>query len=75
MLICARRITQLHTPDGHVLLLTVHVSDAAGTPVLFPATADELPDDPYAQLLYDLSSEMPLNYHADIANRNAPAGT
>lgn len=64
----ARRIRELCTIDGHVLLLNVHVSAATGTPALFPTRADELPANTYARLLYDLSSEMPGNYHLDIAN-------
>lgn len=68
LLTITRRIRQLHTIDGHVLLLNVHLSEVAGAPTLFPCRADQLPDDPYARLLYDLSSAMPARYHADIAS-------
>lgn len=67
LLAAARRIKNLHTTDGHVLLLNIHLSSAAGDPVLFPTAPDDLPDDPLARLLYDMSSEMPQVYHADIA--------
>ena len=68
LLSLAARIKQRCTIDGHVLLLNVPLSGAEGTPTLFPTRADELPPDAYARLLYDLSSEMPVNYHPDIAN-------
>lgn len=64
----ANRLRQLHTADGHVLVLNVHLSGAAGTPTLFPRHTNDLPNNNYARLLYDLSSEMPARYHADIAS-------
>ena len=64
----ATRIKQRGTIDGHVLFLNVHLSGAAGNSVLFPAKVDELPHNTHARLLYDLSSEMPANYHMAIAN-------
>ncbi len=67
LLAAARRIKNLHTTDGYVLLLNIHLSQAEGAPVLFPVTPDDLPNDPLARLLYDMSSEMPQVYHADIA--------
>lgn len=67
LLTAARRIKDLHTTDGHILLLNIHLSSAAGDPVLFPTAPDDLPNDPLARLLYDMSSEMPQVYHADIA--------
>ena len=36
-------------------------------PVLFPASADELPEDRYARLLFDISSPMPALYRDEIA--------
>lgn len=67
LLDCGDRIRQLHTIDGHVLLMNIHLSDEAGKSIQFPAHIRDLGDDPQARLLYDLSSEMPASYHSDIA--------
>ena len=37
-----------------------------GNPVIFPWSPRELPDDPYAKLLFEMSSEMPDRYRAII---------
>jgi hypothetical protein len=63
----ALRIKNLHTKDGNVLLLNIHISEAGGNAVLFPQNNSQLPNDEYAQLLYKMSSEMPNAYNADIA--------
>ena len=56
----ARSITSLHTDDGNVLMINCHVSSVAGARVvLFPQTVEELPPDPYAKLLFEMSSTMP----------------
>ena len=68
LLQAARRIKSLHTADGNVLLLNVHLSDTEHTPVLFPQKSNDLPEDNYAQLLYRMSSEMPAIYNTDIAH-------
>ncbi|GAB4049576.1 vWA domain-containing protein [Spirosoma litoris] len=62
------RLKSLHTMDGHVLLMNIHVSDEQGKTILFPSKAAELGTDQYARLLYDMSSEMPAPYHTDIAS-------
>jgi len=67
LLACCDQLKSLHTTDGHVLLMNIHVSDEKGKTVLFPSKAAELGTDQYARLLYDMSSEMPAPYHADIA--------
>lgn len=63
----AHRIKDLHTTDGNVLLLNVHLSSAANTSVLFPTYSHELPNNEYAQLLFKMSSDMPAVYNSDIA--------
>lgn len=68
LLACCTRLKSLHSTDGHVLLMNIHVSDEQGKTILFPSKADELGNDPYARLLYDMSSDMPASYHADIAS-------
>ncbi|MCX6219085.1 hypothetical protein [Spirosoma sp.] len=68
LLACSERVRQLHTLDGHVLLMNIHIAPERGKAVLFPSNASELGNDPYARLLYDMSSEMPPPYHTDIAS-------
>ncbi len=68
LLAACNSLKSLHTVDGHVLLMNIHVSDEQGKTILFPYKASELGNDPYARLLYDMSSEMPASYHADIAS-------
>ena len=68
LLACCNRLKNLHTTDGYVLLMNIHVSDEQGKTILFPSKAAELGSDPYARLLYDMSSGMPGPYHADIAS-------
>lgn len=68
LLACCDRLKRLHTIDGHVLLMNIHVSDERGKTILFPSQAGDLGTDPYARLLYDMSSDMPAPYHADIAS-------
>ena len=63
----ARRIKDLHTSDGNVLLLNIHLSNIDEEPVLFPSSQDLLPNDEHAVLLYDMSSEMPKIFNPEIA--------
>lgn len=63
----ADKLRSLSTADGNVLLLNVHISDSERHPVLFPASADDLPKDRYARLLFDISSPMPVLYRDEIA--------
>jgi hypothetical protein len=64
----ALRIKSLHTNDGNVLLLNIHISSSKEQSVLFPQSINQLPDDEYAKLLYNMSSEMPTIYNSAIAN-------
>lgn len=63
----ADKLKALGTIDGNVLLLNVHIGGAGAQPVLFPARADELPQDRYARLLFEISSPMPPLYREEIA--------
>lgn len=63
----ANRIKQLHTFDGNVLLMNIHLSDVDTQPVLFPTYVNELPNDKHAQLLFNLSSDMPTIFNVDIS--------
>lgn len=55
----AREIAAIHTNDGAALLYNVHITDINSAPVIYPAAPDALPRDPYAHLLFELSSEIP----------------
>lgn len=63
----ATRLRSLATTDGHVLLLNIHIAGSGSEPILFPASADELPENRYARLLFDISSPMPALYRDEIA--------
>jgi len=54
----AKIIREMKSEDGNVLIFNLHISSRSDAPVLYPASADELPDD-YAKLLFGMSSELP----------------
>lgn len=54
----ANRIMNLSSSDGNVLLFNVHLSSRRASPIEFPSSIDELPDN-YAQLLFNMSSILP----------------
>jgi hypothetical protein len=54
----ARQVRSAQTADGSTLLFNLHVSSAAAGEVLFPNSAQNLPDK-YASLLFDMSSQLP----------------
>ena len=64
----AAAIRATGTADGNTLMINIHLAKSCDTrPVLFPSSPDELPAQRYARLLYDISGEMPANYHDVIA--------
>lgn len=54
----AARLRSLATADGPVLVFNLHVSAGQAAPIVFPARADDLPDD-FARLLFGMSSPLP----------------
>jgi hypothetical protein len=62
----ARRLTALKTSDGNALLINCHIAGGDEAPVVFPETAADLPADPYARLLFEMSSELPGRHRAVI---------
>lgn len=54
-----KKIMELSTSDGNVLLFNCHISSTEAEPILFPAETSELPADEFAQLLFRMSSELP----------------
>ncbi len=66
LLVTARRLTSLQTTDGNVLLVNCHITGDGDNPVIFPWSPLELPEEPYARLLFQMSSEMPPRYRSVI---------
>lgn len=48
-------VTDLRTDHGHALVYSFHISDKAGTPILFPSDQSQINDE-FALLLYEVSS-------------------
>lgn len=65
----AQRLTRLRTDDGGVLLFNLHISDAGGAPITFPADTSRLPN-VYARSLFEMSSELPQHMRAYAANNH-----
>lgn len=53
----ASHLAKIHTDDGEVLILNIHVSSLGVDPIRFPTSASGLPDD-YAKLLFRMSSQL-----------------
>lgn len=63
----ANDLKNIGTQDGNTLLFNVFVeSSTQSEAVLFPHDLSQLPNDTHAQLLYEMASLMPKNYHQDI---------
>ncbi|MBF0562152.1 MAG: hypothetical protein HQL37_09050 [Alphaproteobacteria bacterium] len=58
LLQAARKITNLKTGDGHALLFNCHIDADGKHPIVFPRSTMQLPNDPNAKLLFEMSSEM-----------------
>jgi len=54
-----KRVMELSTSDGNVLLFNCHISSIEAEPVLFPVEESELPADEFARKLFRMSSEIP----------------
>ena len=65
LLAAAQRLTGLQTTDGNVLLINCHITGEGDNQVTFPWSPMELPDEPYAKLLFEMSSEMPGSLQGD----------
>lgn len=63
----ASQIKLVYTDDGNALLININMSSGAGSEaVVFPGSPSELPVGKYSQMLYDMSSEMPVEYNDPI---------
>lgn len=63
----AQDLCRVATADGNALLFSVHITSLNYAPVEYPATESELPNDPYAQLLFRISSLVPETSRAQLA--------
>lgn len=70
----AGQIRSLHTADGHVLLINIHIA-AGDDPraIFFPSREEADYPNRYAALLYDCSSEMPAVFEEAIREAKGPA--
>ena len=55
----ARKISELRTDKGNVLVGNCHISSVKAYPVIFPTTLDDLPKDKFAYALFEMSSILP----------------
>ena len=62
----AAKLKGLSTGDGNSLLINVHVGGDGNRSIVFPVSENDLPEDRYARLLYNISSEMPEGYAVQI---------
>lgn len=60
----ARQLRSFCTDDGDVLLFNIHLSTSDAPAVELPDTLAELPDDPFAAQLYQMSSLLPFSMRA-----------
>lgn len=52
-------LRSLSTDDGYTQIWNCHLSSAAMTPVSFPSSEDSLPQEKYAQQMFQMSSQLP----------------
>lgn len=72
----ANRIKGLATLDGGVQLVNINLAKSSEEcSVLFPSRVEELPEERYARLLFDMSSNMPERCTADILRVRPEAKT
>lgn len=63
----SRRIRQLGTTDGEVLLFNCHLSSSSLTPsILFPSSPEALGENRYGRLLFEMSSPMPAPFEEGV---------
>ena len=60
----AQTLRSYGTADGEALLFNVHLSDADAPPLSFPSDVAELPRDPNARALFEMSSALPFSMRA-----------
>jgi hypothetical protein len=77
LLEAARTLTSLSTSDGKVLLINCHIAGGSEASVLFPSSPRELPNDAYAKLLFEMSSELSPRHRSiieEVFDKNLNSG-
>ena len=64
----ANELKAMFTNDGNVLLWNIHITPHNTEQVLLPIGKEELKDDKYSELLYDMSSLLPTRYNQPISD-------
>ena len=64
----ANELKAMFTNDGNVLLWNIHITPNNLEQVLLPIGKEELKDDKYSELLYDMSSLLPTRYNQAISD-------
>lgn len=63
----ANELKSMFTNDGNVILFNIHITaDKSTEEAVCPIDKTELNGDRYAELLFDMSSLLPMRYNADI---------
>ncbi|MBR5454585.1 MAG: VWA domain-containing protein, partial [Rikenellaceae bacterium] len=63
----AERIRGVQTLHGNALLMNINLSKGASSrAVIFPSSVEELPENRYARMLYEMSSQLPSRYEPMI---------
>ncbi len=66
MIEIAKEIMQLNTIDGNVLVFNIHLSDMTENSIAFPTSNEQVGEDSYSQMLYEMSSVLPKMYNSEI---------
>ena len=67
MLQVTNELKAMHTNDGNVILINIHISSGNAEKVIFPTDKTELEDNTYAHTLAEMSSLLPLRYNEPIS--------
>ena len=63
----ARKVMNFQTTDGNALVFNVHIANS-GNEVIFPHDKSQLAQDPFAEFLFDISSELPETLREEARN-------
>ncbi len=64
----SKKLRSIETADGNLLFLNIHLASSDGESIVFPCSESEITDaHRNAKLLYNMSSDMPIQFHEDIA--------
>jgi len=69
----AREIGVITTSDGPVCLYNLHISSTSATPITFPSSEAELPDQ-FARLLFGMSAPLPEKIRREAATEGYSVG-